>query len=140
MTSRPVLAVALGALIGFLLSAFMGWLGDYVFPPSVLADMNPALARTMPMPFGEIMMELIGWGGATVLGAMLALRFADETGPWPAWAVAAVLAGACVLMAFFSPHPLWFVILCVIVIAASGYGAGRMTALQQDYAEPDSLG
>ncbi len=125
MTSRPIIAIALGALIGLLLSGFLGWLGDYVFPPSVLADMNPQLARTMPMPIGEIVTQLLGWGGGTVVGSIMAMRFAGEDPPWISWSVAGALALACAALAFVSPHPFWFVALCLIVIAGAGFFAGR---------------
>lgn len=132
MTSRPIVAIALGALIGLIVSGFLGWLGDYVFPPSVLADMNPQLARSLPMPVGEVVMQLVGWTGGVALGSILALRFSDEIDQWICWAVAAVFEVACVIFAFLSPHPVWFVGLCVVAIAVAGYLSGRLLIREAD--------
>jgi hypothetical protein len=126
MSGKTILAIVLGALIGFLLAGVMGWFGNYVFPPSVLVDMNPQLARTMAPPMPAMVIQLIGWGGGTVLGGMLALRFAEEPQPWLAWAVAGTMTLTCIALAFVSPHPIWFVILCLIVILGAGFLAGQL--------------
>jgi hypothetical protein len=122
---KTVLAIALGAAVGLLLAAILGWLTVYVFPPSVLVDMDPAKARTMPMPFAEIFFQLVGWIIAGVAGGYIAAR-QGEAGEWPAWATGGVMALGVVAFSFFRPHPIWFVVLCILAVAAAGFGAGRL--------------
>ena len=125
---KTVFAVAVGVVVGLILAALVGWFGGYAFPPQLPADMNPQLARTLPMPLGEIVMGLLAWVLAGLGGGYVAAR-QGESGEWPAWAAAAVMAIAAVVFAIFWPHPIWFVILSVLMVAASGFGAGRLATL-----------
>ena len=122
---KTVFAVAVGAVVGLILAALVGWFGGYAFPPQLPADMDPQLARTLPMPIGEILMGVLAWIVAGLGGGYLAVRQGDA-GEWPAWAAAAVMAIGCVVFAIFWPHPIWFVILSVLIVAAAGFGAGRL--------------
>jgi hypothetical protein len=131
---KTVFAVAVGAVVGLILAALVGWFGDYAFPPQLPADMNPQLARTLPMPLGEIVMGLLAWILAGLCGGYVAAR-QGETGEWPAWAAAAVMAIGVVVFAIFWPHPIWFVILSVLIVAAAGFGAGRLSVMFDPEAE-----
>jgi hypothetical protein len=131
---RTVTGVLVGAVLGLVVAALFGWLGEYVFPPSVQVDMNPTLARTLPMPMGEVVVQLMGWILSGLFGGYVAARIAG-IGEWPAWASGGVMAVSALIFAIFWPHPLWFVILCVLVVAASGFGAGRLGG--QVAAEPE---
>jgi hypothetical protein len=122
---KTVFAVFVGALVGLILAALVGWAGGYVFPPSLQADMFPDKARTLPMPVGEIVFGLLAWAVAGLGGGYVAVRL-GEAGEWPAWAAAAVMAIGAVVFAIFWPHPIWFVILSVLIVAAAGFGAGRL--------------
>jgi hypothetical protein len=130
---RTVLAIAAGVLVGLFIAWFANWASRYAFPPSVLVDMKPALGRTMPMPIGEVVLGLIGWVIAALAGGAIAVRIA-RSGDWPAWATAALLAMGVILVALMHPQPLWFVILCVAVVAATGFGAGWLSARSAEQA------
>lgn len=124
---KTVFAVITGVVVGLILAALVGWFGGYAFPPSLQADMFPAKARTLPMPVGEIFFGLIAWILAGLGGGFVAVRQSEPgSGEWPAWAAAAVMAICAVVFAIFWPHPIWFVILSVLVVAAAGFGAGRL--------------
>ena len=73
-------------------------------------------------------MGLLAWILAGLAGGYVAAR-QGENGEWPAWAAAAVMAIGVVVFAIFWPHPIWFVILSVLIVAASGFGAGRLATL-----------
>jgi hypothetical protein len=120
---RVVLAVAAGAALGLFVAAVLGWAAAYVFPPSVLVDMNPALAKHLPMPMGEVVVQLIGWILGGFIGGYFATRTA-ELGAWPAWAAGAVMAIGVIVFAMLWPHPIWFVIVCAVAVAGAGFGAG----------------
>jgi hypothetical protein len=120
---RIMLAVAAGAALGLMIAAFIGWAAVYAFPPSVLVDMDPSKALTTPMPMAEIVVQILGWIIATLAAGFVAVRTAEQ-GDWPAWATGAVMAVGVILFALFRPHPMWFVILCAAVVAATGFGAG----------------
>ncbi|HWE44751.1 MAG TPA: hypothetical protein VG407_01875 [Caulobacteraceae bacterium] len=122
---KTVFAVIVGALVGLLLAAVVGWFGGYMFPPQLPVDMDPAKARTYPMPIGEILFGLIAWILGGLGGGYVAVR-QGEAGEWPAWASAAIMAIAAVVFAIFWPHPIWFVILSVLIVVAAGFGAGRL--------------
>jgi hypothetical protein len=133
---KTVFAVVTGAVVGLILAALVGWFGGYAFPPSLQVDMDPAKARTLPMPVGEIILGLLAWILAGLGGGYVAARQSEPgSGEWPAWAAAAVMAIGAVVFAMFWPHPIWFVILSVLVVAASGFGAGRLSVMFDPDAE-----
>ncbi len=124
---RIVLAVVAGAALGLAIAALLGWAAVYVFPPSVLVDMDPKQALSKPMPMGEIVGQLFGWIIGGFAGGVLAVRTAEQ-GDWPAWVTGGAMAVGVILFALFRPHPIWFVVLCAVMVAAAGFGAGWVSS------------
>jgi hypothetical protein len=126
--NRSVVGIIGGALVGLILASIMSWGADYVFSPSIAADMNPELGRTAHMPIMGVIVKLLGWGGGAFLGGLMAVRSAEETG-WPAWIVGGVLLLAAVGFHFAFPHPIWFLILRLLFVAGAAFVAGRLWSL-----------
>ena len=123
---RKVLAVVAGVVTALLLTGFIGWAGDYIFPPSPLVDNNPELIKTMGAPILGTLTKLIGWGVGVFAGAMIAMRMA-EADVWPAVAVGAVMGAFEIVLLFLAPHQVVYVALTFAVIGASAFGAAWLS-------------
>lgn len=127
--SRIVPAVAAGLLLSQAVAVFVWWWAFYLFPPSPLYDLNPALAHAHPgaLPFAALFWQALGQGLGALLGGLWAQRLARDE-PAAVWAVG---AGAFLLaIAWMSvhPRPIWFVALSALLIGAGAWAAARIAA------------
>jgi len=125
--SRIVPAAAAGLILSQAVAVFGWWSGFYLFPPSPLYDLNPALVHAHPggLPFAALVWQAAAQGLGALLGGLWALRRGREQ-PVAAWAVAAgsfLLAIAAVVL---HPRPVWFLALSALMIGAAGWAAGRI--------------
>jgi hypothetical protein len=127
--SRIVSAAAAGLILSQAVAVFGWWWAFYLFPPSPLYDLNPALAHAHPgaLPFTALFWQALAQGIGAYLGGLWAWRLSREE----AAAVWAVAAGAFLLaIAWLVPHPrpIWFVPLSALFIGAGGWAAVRSAA------------
>lgn len=138
--SRIVPAAAAGLILSQAVAVFGWWWAFYLFPPSPLYDLNPALAHAHPggLPFAALFWQALAQGLGALLGGLWARRLAREQ-PAAAWATAAgswLLATAWMVL---HPRPVWFWALSVLFIGAAGWAAGRIaTGGAWRAAEPQS--
>lgn len=131
--SRIVPAVAAGLVLSQAVAVFVWWWGFYLFPPSPLYDLNPALAHAHPggLPFAALFWQALGQGLGALLGGRWALRLAREAqaAVWVAvWAVAAGAFALAIAWAVLYPRPFWFLALSALLVGAGAWAAGRIAA------------
>jgi hypothetical protein len=122
--NRGVLGIGVAMIFGLLLAILVAWAADYIDPPPISVDMNHALGATAPMKILATLIKLFGWGGATALAANMAVRSTGEPG-WPAWLTGVVMGAGVVLLHVLWPHPIWFLVLRLLVVGAMAFLAGR---------------
>lgn len=128
---RQLVAIAWGVTLGLAILTACAWAADYVFPPSLQVDLDPALGRTAPMKVMAVIVKLISAAGAAFAGGSIAVRTSTQSG-WPAWALGAALGLIAVIFHLVWPHPFWFLALRLLTIAGSAYAAGRLWAFHAE--------
>jgi hypothetical protein len=127
--SRIVPAVAAGLVLSQAVAVFVWWWGFYLFPPSPLYDLNPALAHAHPgaLPFAALFWQVLGQGLGALLGGLWALRLArdSQAAVWAVGGGSFVLAIAWLVL---HPRPFWFLALSALLIGAGAWAASRIAA------------
>lgn len=124
---RTVLSVLAGVVVAVLLVFVMEKVGHYVFPPPPDVDFgDPESLKTLAgrMPFGALLSVILAYGVGAFTGGTVAIHLSRLHVAWPAWVVAGVVLLFAVLTMLSFPHPVWFMVMAVLVIPAAGYGAG----------------
>lgn len=124
---RKLLGVLAGAIVAVLLIVVLETVIRYVFPPPPLDLTDPEVRRTLAMnaPAGALLSVIAAYAVAALVGGWTAVRVARD-GAWPAWVVGGLLVVATVLNVVAIPHPAWFVVLALLVIAAGAWSAGQL--------------
>lgn len=122
---------ALGVIIGFAIAIVIIYLGHYITNYSILpagdtltgAEWEDYLEQ---LPASAYIIVLFINTLATALGAFIAQSIARTPGLTPAAAVGFfVLVGIIILTLIIRSHPLWFVIVNLLVIIPAALLAGR---------------
>ena len=124
---RRIAGVVVGVAVAFVLVAAAEWLIHYIAPPPPGDWSDPEFRRQVVerAPFGALLSVVIGHGLAAFVGGCLAAGVARD-GPWPAWVVAALMGAALIAGVVTVPHPIWFPILAIALIAGAGWLSGRL--------------
>lgn len=126
---RIVPAVAAGLALSQAVAVFGWWWGFYLFPPSPLYDLNPALAHLHPggLPFAALFWQALGQGLGALTGGLWALRIAREEQA-ALWATAAGSFLLAIAWMVLHPRPLWFPLLSALFIGAGAWAAQRIAS------------
>lgn len=131
--ARKFIAVLLGIIVAFSLVALIESIGHRVYPPPPGYDLSDAaqLAEYMQLiPLGALFFVLAAWTVAALGGGLIACRIAGEKPLVYASIIGAlVLIAAAATMAVI-PHPTWFSISAIVLIAAATLLAGRLSSNQ----------
>jgi hypothetical protein len=127
--SRIIPAAAAGLILSQAVAVFGWWWAFYLFPPSPLYDLNPALAHAHPggLPFAALFWQALAQGLGALLGGLWAWRLAREA-PAAVWAVAAGSFLLAIVWMIAHPRPFWFPALSGLLIAAGGWAAVQIAA------------
>ena len=127
MMVRRIVGALTGIIAAFAVLAVAQWLIHYIAPPPPGDWSDPAFqARVIARaPFAALFGITLGYGLAVFIGGCLAAGIARD-GPWPAWVVAALIGAALIANVATVPHPIWFTVLAVLLIAGAGWFAGRL--------------
>lgn len=128
---RRILGVVAGIAVAFTLVAAAQWLIHYIAPPPPGDWSDPEFRQRVVerASFAALLSVAIGHGLAAFVGGCLAAGIGRD-GPWPAWVVAALIGAAMIAGVVTVPHPIWFPILALLLIAGAGWLSGRL------YGEP----
>ena len=114
----------LGALAGIIICGLVifaiEWLGSRFFPGATEAAAAGDLSR---VPLGALITVLVGWFVGPLVGGYVAVRIADRG--WVAWIVAGFVVLGVVLNTTMIPHPLWMVVLGLLLPLLAGWIASR---------------
>ena len=117
---RQVLAVLLGVVTAFALVALVEWMGHMMYPVPEGLDVNDPveMARYIrDLPAGAFVFVLGAWGVGTLAGGWVAcVVMKDKPLLYASIVGIAVLIGAAINV-FTIPHPVWFTIAGIGVIA-----------------------
>ena len=124
---RALLAVIAGIAVAYGGIAVLQSIGHQMYPPPEGVD--PAdreafaeVVRQMPVP--ALLLVLLAYAVGTFFGAWLAARIAGR--PFPALLVGGVMMLAGISNLAVIPHPLWFMVLSVLVFVPSAWLASRV--------------
>ena len=128
MMDRTILGLVAAVLVAVGLVFVLEMAGHMMFPPP--ADLNvrdPAQMATMieRLPIGAVLAVLVAWTLGAFGGGFVAAMVARR-GAWPAWVVAGLLLVFSAMTMVMIPHPTWFMVAAVVLIAAAGWLAGRL--------------
>ena len=124
---RALLAVAAGIAVAFGGITVLQSIGHQIYPPP--EGIDPAdreafaeVVRQMPVP--ALLLVVAAYAVGTFFGAWLAARIAGR--PFPALLVGGVMMLAGISNLALVPHPLWFMVLSVLVFVPSAWLASRV--------------
>lgn len=118
---RKISAVFLGLLVSVLTVTLVEWISHQVYPlpPGMdFKDSEKVRLYVSGLPLGAFLAILLGWLLGTLAGAMVACRVAQEKPAVFASIIGAVMMAATVANLIMIPHPDWFSIAGIGVIAA----------------------
>jgi hypothetical protein len=103
----------------------------YPLPPGTdYSDPEQMRAVMTRLPRAALVIVLLGWGLATVVGAWIAARVAGRR-QGPAWTVGVVLLAAAVFNLLELPHPFWFWVAGVALFLPAAWLGARLAGAVQ---------
>lgn len=117
---KRVLGTIAGIIICGLVIFIIEWLGGRLFPGATEAAAAGDLSR---VPVGALITVLVGWFVGPLVGGYVAVRIADRG--WVAWIVAGFVVLGVVLNTTMIPHPLWMVVLGLLLPLLAGWITSR---------------
>lgn len=129
---RKILAVIAGAALAVALIAAFDRISHWAYPvpenldwdnASVVADYIASL------PVGAFLFVLAGWGLGALCGGVLAALIAREKPVLFATIIGALVILGTVATLLSFPHPLWFSVTAIVVIAVMTYLAGKIATV-----------
>lgn len=118
---RKIAAVLLGLVASMATVMLIEWISHQVYPMPPGMDFNdPEKVRmyVSSLPMGGFLAVLLGWMLGTLVGGITACRIAREKPAVFASIIGAVMLAATVANLVMIPHPTWFSIAGIGVIAA----------------------
>ncbi len=118
---RKIAAVLLGVLASVATVMLIEWISHQVYPLPPGMDFNdPEKVRVYAssLPLGAFLAVLLGWMMGTMVGGITACQVAREKPVVFASIIGAVMLAATVANLVMIPHPTWFSIAAIVVIAA----------------------
>jgi hypothetical protein len=102
----------------------------YPLPGTDYSDPEQMRAVMTRLPRAALVIVLLGWGLATVVGAWIAARVAGRR-QGPAWTVGVVLLAAAVFNLLELPHPFWFWVAGVALFLPAAWLGARLAGAVQ---------
>lgn len=127
---RVILAVVAGVILAFAITFGTELLWQQLAPMpagSNMSDPAAVAAFIETAPLTAMLTVLFGWTLAIFAGTFTAARL-GRRGEWPGWVVLALFLAATGANFFMLPHPVWFVVAAVVLIAVSGLLGSRLGA------------
>lgn len=118
-----MLAILSGLLLGLVVQTIFKEVGDYLFPPPPLLDMvtpEERLELMHTIPSAAFVITLVSWAIGALCGAYVAVRIA-KTGQYPGWIVGILLFAGDLIVIVSTPHPMWFNLISVPLVAVSAF-------------------
>ena len=115
---RSILAVLAGILVMGITVAAVQWLGHSIFPPPPgidPTDHDAMVALISSMPVTALAFVLLAYAFGTFLGAYTAATISLAHKRGVALAVATVMLALIAMNFAMIPHPLWMVVLGVLI-------------------------
>lgn len=129
---RKILAVIAGAALAVALITAIDRIGHWWYPaPGDLDFGNEEIVASYiaSLPAGAFLIVLAGWGLGALCGGILAALIAREKPVLLATIIGALVALGTVMTLLSLPHPLWFSITAIVVIAVMTVLAGRIAKM-----------
>jgi len=121
---RTVLALVAGAVIAVLVISCIEWFGSLLNPPPPGLDMHDTAAMRAfiaTLPWTAFLVVLAAWGMGVLSGGWLAGRLAPRAPALHALAITVLVAAGALANMLMIPHPAWFWVSALLVIAAAGH-------------------
>jgi len=128
---RKISAVLLGLLAAVATVMLIEWISHQIYPPPPDLDFkNPEQVRqhVATLPLGAFIAILFGWLMGTLAGGVVACQIAREKPAVFASIIGTVMMAATIANLIMIPHPGWFSIAGIVVIAAGTLLAIRWSA------------
>lgn len=136
--ARKIFGVIGGLVVAFALVFVLEQVSSYAFAPPALDPSDPESAKEMMrrMPATGFLAILVIYFVSTLLGGLTAAKVARE--PWASWVVGGFILAATLVNVFTLPHPIWFTILAVLLIAAAGWLGGVWGRTEPEEDDPSA--
>lgn len=121
-----ILALVAGAVVAVLVIAGCEQIGTLLHPPPPGLDMHDRAAMTAfiaTLPWTAFAVVLVAWGLGVLSGGWVAGRLAPTGPALHALGITLLVAAGAVANMLMIPHPVWFWISALLVIAAAGHAA-----------------
>ena len=128
---RKISAVLLGLLVAFGVVMGIEWLGHQVFPPPPDLDFTDPLQLqnyVSNLPLGAFAFVLLGWFAGTLVGGWVACLVAQDKPVVFASIIGTMMLIATIANLVMIPHPTWFSIAGIVLIAAGTLLASRWSS------------
>jgi hypothetical protein len=128
---RKISAVLVGVVVSIGTVTAVQWLGHQVYPlpPGMdFSDPEQVLELTTNMPPGAFLFVLLAWFLGTVVGGLAACWVAREQPVIFASIIGTFMLIATIANLMMIPHPTWFSIAALILIAAGTLLAARWSS------------
>jgi hypothetical protein len=127
---RALFGIVAGIVTGVVLVFAVEMASSLIYPvPSGVNTADPAAmaAHVATLPVAAKLMVLFAWGLGSFAAGAVAAR-AARRGEWPGWVAGAIplLAGIVTMMQ--APHPVWMVIVGMLVLTLPAIIAARLFA------------
>lgn len=128
---RNILAVVAGVLVAGLLVAAVETVSNSFFPPAVDlsdGDMDALRAHVGSLPVTAFLMILFGWSLGAFTGGWLTERIAKTGKPTLSLVFAGVFLILIALNLFSIPHPIWMMVIGLLLPPAMAYAGWKIAA------------
>ncbi len=123
---RNILGVVAGAIIAVVIISAAQAVIPYFAGPVGIDPIEDPAAYMQAMPAMALIGVLLSYLAGSLAGGFTAAAVVRE--PWGAWAVAVLLLVSAVANVMMLPHPVWFIVGSVVLIAAGGWFSGQIFA------------
>jgi hypothetical protein len=123
---RTILALVAGAVTAVVVIAGLEQIGAALYPPPPGLNMHDAAgmrAFIATLPWTAFVLVLAAWGLGVFLGGWVAGRLAPRAPVLHASAITILVALGAVTNLLAIPHPAWFWVSALVIIAAAGHAA-----------------
>jgi hypothetical protein len=126
---RRAAAVVLALAVAMIVITLAEALSGRLYPPPATLDLgNVEQMRVYiaQLPVAALLLVLAGYGIAALAGGWVAERMAKPSAPQPSIAIAAVLLGGSIMNLRAIPHPLWFSVANLLLVATLPFVGARL--------------
>ena len=127
---RPIVGFFAGLMVAVVVVALTEQLGHAAFPPPIEVERDQAAmaAYMASAPFAALLFPLIGLVAGAFLGGWVAAFLGRRRHRLLGTLVGLAILGLGGLNMLMIPHPVWFMILAVMLVVPAGWMGGNMAA------------